>query len=136
MDMTKVSVKGNPYSFVGLALATVHLKLVTFFYSRAISTTRPSRQPSQVTLTSPVGLPGSGRGICPPRPGHMTSNICPHHRCPHEPQDPQQDAFDDTSRDPHTPFMLSRAYWVDLVNWTKAIIRDQYFQTKVDMEHL
>ncbi|KAK3778250.1 hypothetical protein RRG08_060176 [Elysia crispata] len=47
----------------------------------AISTTRPSRKPSQTTLTSPVS--GSGTGICPTRAGHMTSNICPHHRCPH-----------------------------------------------------
>ena len=77
----KVSVKGNRYSFVGLVLATVHLKLVTFLYSSAISTTRPSRQPSQTTLTSPV--PGFGTGTCPPQLGHMTSNICPHHRCPH-----------------------------------------------------
>ncbi|KAK3727061.1 hypothetical protein RRG08_064526 [Elysia crispata] len=91
------AVKGNPYSVVGLALATVHLKLVTFLYSSAISTTRPSRQPSQATLTSPV--PGSDTGICPPRTGHMTSNICPHHRCPHEPQDPQPDAFDDFSEE-------------------------------------
>ncbi|KAK3732386.1 hypothetical protein RRG08_065681, partial [Elysia crispata] len=85
----------------------VRAKQTTYFACRnqfrgrrqrgAISSTRPSRQPSQATLTSPG--PGSGTGICPPRPGHMTSNICPYYRCPHEPQDPQPDAFDDFSEE-------------------------------------